>query len=117
MITEFGKQLRKYRIDKTITLREMADSLRISPAYLSAVETGKREITDTIFDSIVTFFSLIGNDIDNLKHLADISRKELSINLKEASADQRNSAAFFARRLNELTPEELEKINKVLEEN
>ena len=44
MLTEFGKILRKLRIDRQELLRDMAKNLEVSSAYLSAVETGKRKI-------------------------------------------------------------------------
>ena len=46
MLTEFGKCLRKIRIDKAELLKDMAEKLQVTSAYLSAVEHGKREIPD-----------------------------------------------------------------------
>jgi transcriptional regulator with XRE-family HTH domain len=114
MITEFGKQLRKNRIDKTISLRDMAQGISVSPAYLSAIETGKRNITDSFFNSVVKYFNLVGDEINYLRHLADVSQKEISIKLENSNPNQRDSAAFFARRLNELSDDDLKKINKIM---
>ena len=44
MITEFGKALRKLRIDRGETLKIMADNLEMTSSYLSAIECGKRNI-------------------------------------------------------------------------
>jgi transcriptional regulator with XRE-family HTH domain len=115
MITEFGKQIRKYRIDKVVTLRSMADDMGLSAAYLSAVETGKRNITTQLFDSIVDYFKLDEQKRKELRKLADLSQKEISISMENATDKHRNSAAVFARRLNELSFDDLEKINKILE--
>ena len=41
-MTPFGSRLRELRADRAITMREMAHALEISPAYLSALEHGKR---------------------------------------------------------------------------
>ncbi len=114
MITEFGKQLRKLRIDKTITLRAMAEAMGISPSYLSSIETGKRNITEQFFSSVVSYFGLQGNDVVILRQNADISQNELTLSLSDANDAQKNSAVFFARRLNELTEDDLSKINKIL---
>ena len=114
MITKFGKQLRKLRIDKTITLGSMAESIGISPSYLSSIETGKRNISDSFFNSVVSYFDLQGDDVVMLKKMADLSQKEITLSLQDANDQQKNSAVFFARRLNELSDEDLENINSIL---
>lgn len=115
MITKFGKQLRKLRIDKTITLRAMADEMGISPSYLSSIETGKRNISENFFSSVVNYFGLQGSDVDMLRQYADLSRNEITLLLEEANDAQKKSAVFFARRLNELSDDDLSKINKILQ--
>jgi transcriptional regulator with XRE-family HTH domain len=114
MITKFGKQLRKLRIDKTITLGSMADAIGISSSYLSSIETGKRNISDSFFNSVVSYFDLQGDDVVMLKKMADLSQKEITLSLQDANDQQKNSAVFFARRLNELSDEDLENINSIL---
>ncbi|HAH61855.1 MAG TPA: transcriptional regulator, partial [Treponema sp.] len=47
MLTEFGKFLKKMRIDKSETLAVMAGKLGISAAYLSSIENGTRDIPGT----------------------------------------------------------------------
>ena len=44
MITSVGKYLRKLRIDNGEILRDMADVLNVSSAFLSAVENGKKKM-------------------------------------------------------------------------
>ena len=46
MLTEFGKFVRKLRIDNGTVLGEMAKSIAVSSAYLSAVENGKKNIIE-----------------------------------------------------------------------
>ena len=41
-MTPFGKKLREMRREKGVTLTDMAEALEVSPAYLSALEHGKR---------------------------------------------------------------------------
>ena len=43
-MTPFGKICRKIRIDKGELLRDMANKLGVTPAYLSAVELSKRKV-------------------------------------------------------------------------
>ena len=44
MLTEFGKALRRIRLDNDELLKDMADKLKVSSAYLSAVENGKKNL-------------------------------------------------------------------------
>lgn len=44
MLTPFGKAARKWRIDHDIKQEEMARSLGISCAFLSAVELGRKKL-------------------------------------------------------------------------
>lgn len=41
-MTPFGKRLRELREERGVTQKEMAQALRVSPAYLSALEHGRR---------------------------------------------------------------------------
>ena len=66
MLTEFGKILRKLRIDRQELLRDMAKNLEVSSAYLSAVETGKRKIPIDWCSKISTLYKL---DPDTIREL------------------------------------------------
>ena len=58
MFTPFGKKIRKMRIDKEVRLKDMALSLGVTSAFLSAIETGKKNITPKLFDDTVQYFNL-----------------------------------------------------------
>ena len=53
MLTDFGKELRKIRIDNNEFLKDMANKLGVTVSYLSAVENGKRDIPDEWLDKII----------------------------------------------------------------
>lgn len=44
-LTPFGKCIRKLRIDKGVTMRDMSIEFGKSSAYLSAMELGKKAVT------------------------------------------------------------------------
>lgn len=44
MLTGIGKFLRKLRIDNEEILKDMADALGVSSAFLSAVENGRKKM-------------------------------------------------------------------------
>ncbi len=57
-LTEFGKFLRKLRIDNGELLKDMAIKLNTTPAFLSMVETGRRSIPKKLEEEIEKIYSL-----------------------------------------------------------
>ena len=110
MLTEFGKALRKIRIDRQQLLKEMANNLEVSSAYLSAVETGKRRIPKDWVSKISTIYSLSPEARDDLQNSADNSVSDVTISLVNASEEKRNAVLSFARALDGLSDEDLKKI-------
>ncbi len=47
-----GSALRGFRADKGITLRELAESARVSPGYLSELERGRKEVSSELLASV-----------------------------------------------------------------
>jgi len=64
MNTTFGKYIRKLRIDKGLTLTQLAAKLELDSANLSKIENGKREFDEKRLLKLATVFEL---DIENLK--------------------------------------------------
>lgn len=114
MATLFGKEIRKLRIDESITLRQMADAIEISPSYLSSIETGKRKLTTGILERIIGFFHLSKDKGDVLRDLANKTSESISIDLAGLADKRSESAVIFARKLNTMTDDEIEEILRVL---
>lgn len=66
-LTNLGKVLRKIRIDKDLLLGDMSKIFEISPAYLSAIELGKREITKDFVIKIQNCSLFSQDEIHNMK--------------------------------------------------
>lgn len=114
MLTEFGKALRKIRIDKQELLRNMAQTLQVSAAYLSAVENGKRKAPAAWVEQIIRDYDLHTDDAQNLREAYENSQDEVRISLSGISANQRNTALSFAKAIEGLSDEELEKIMRIV---
>lgn len=114
MITEFGKELRKLRWDNDELLKDMSDRLEVTSSYLSAVEHGKREIPSTWIEKIANFYQLNSAEKATLQNAADMSNSIVKINLQGRSCETINLANAFARRLNDLDQEEIDKILKII---
>ena len=86
MLTEYGKILRKLRIDKQELLKDMADCLDVSSAYLSAVETGKRRIPANWTERIIRLYRLDAHAAKNISAI-DAASEKLNAVCQAASAD------------------------------
>lgn len=110
MLTAYGKLLRKLRIDRQEILKDMADCLGVSSAYLSAVETGKRRIPQGWTDHLAKIYQLDSKTVKELREAEEASISEVTIQLNGASDTKRNAVLTFAKALDGLTDEELQRI-------
>lgn len=78
-LTEFGKTIRKARLDAETSLLEMASALDVTSSYLSGLETGRKNITNEWTLKIKNYFITKGIIIDNLEQIADVSNKTVSL--------------------------------------
>lgn len=115
MLTELGITLRKIRIERQELLRDMAKTLGVSAAYLSAVETGKRKAPSAWTDKIIQAYSLNTYEAQKLRTAFEDTQEEVRISLQHVSAQQRNTVISFAKALDGLSDEQLEKIMKVVQ--
>lgn len=109
-ITEFGKVVRKARLDAEVSLLQMANELDVSSAFLSGMETGRKKITDEWVGKIKTFFASRNIPLLNLSEAADITNKTVS--LEGLSPAHQMLVAGFAR--TSLSQEELENLKALL---
>ncbi|VTM90552.1 Uncharacterised protein [Raoultella ornithinolytica] len=78
-LTEFGKAVRKARIDTDCTLLTMAQTLGVTSAFLSGLETGSKKIPKKWVKEIQAFFKVRGYELGNLQELADVSNQFVSL--------------------------------------
>ncbi|UCV18637.1 helix-turn-helix domain-containing protein [Ferribacterium limneticum] len=110
-ITEFGKVVRKARLDAEVSLLQMANELEVSSAFLSGMETGRKKITEEWLVKIQQFFTDRNIELPMLSEAADVSNK--SVNLEGLSPAHQMLVAGFAR--TSLSNDELENLKKLLE--
>lgn len=79
VITEFGKLVRKARVDAEVNLSTMAEELGVSPAFLSGLETGRKKISPDWVEKVHAYFTAKGIMINKLREAADISNQSVSI--------------------------------------
>ena len=110
MLTAFGKVLRIIRINNNEILKDMAQKLGVTTSYLSAVETGKRNIPHDWSDKIIRLYGLNPEESANIKDAGWKSTNQLKIDIKEAEKSKREMALEFARKFDDLSEEEIRNI-------
>lgn len=94
MLTEFGKAVRKARIDVGTSMLKMAEALGVKPSFLSQLETGKKNIPADFVPKIENFFAARGLNI-RLGQQADASNK--SVSLEGLDTEMQFLVSGFAR--------------------
>lgn len=114
-LNDFGKELRKLRIDKSELLKDMADRLQVSPAFISAVETGHKPIPADFVARIAVAYDLGDEERGRLQKGADASQTTFKIRLSESSSRQvRETAALLARQFPNLNSSERDQLLEIL---
>lgn len=110
-LTEFGKAVRKARLDCDQTLASMASALDVTPAFLSSIETGRKKVPSDLVTKAKSFFKEQGVKLSDLDALADVANK--SVSLEGLDPKHQMLVAGFAR--SSLDAETLEKLARLLE--
>lgn len=114
MLTEFGKFVRKLRIDRSELLIEMAQKLQVTPAFLSAVEVGKKNVPSGWKDELVRLYNLNYDEEMKLINVIRDSVRQLKIDLYNKNENDRNLILSFARKLETMDNSEKDTILKLL---
>lgn len=115
MITEFGRFLRNVRHSHTELLKDMAENLAVSPAFLSSVESGKKSIPPKLVEQVIQLYGLAPAQIAELRRAVDVSQRSVTIDLQDASAEGRGVAVALARQFNNLSQGELDMLKKTMD--
>jgi transcriptional regulator with XRE-family HTH domain len=113
-LTQFGSAVRENRRQRNITLTTMAAALGTSPAFLSAMETGRSKVPMEWASKIATYFSSQGEPVQEsfLKRLACEAND--SVSLEGLPPHHKMLIAGFAN--SHLNQEQLAKLGKLLTE-
>ena len=115
MRTKLGDLLRSIRMKADISLRRMASDLGISPAFLSAVENGKKKMPDAWISLIPEIYDLSADEIEEFKDVAYESFDTVAVNIANASEANKKLAIRFARRFEDIDEKTSEELLSILE--
>ncbi|WP_174804253.1 helix-turn-helix domain-containing protein [Martelella limonii] len=79
-MTPFGDAVRRLRAERGVTQKQMAEAIGVSPAYLSALEHGRRGKPSFDFlQRVAGYFHIIWDDAEALFEIADHSHPRVTI--------------------------------------
>ncbi|MFL2770738.1 MAG: helix-turn-helix domain-containing protein [Rhodospirillaceae bacterium] len=115
-MTPFGARLRALRAERGINQKALAKRLNVSPAYLSALEHGRRgQPGPGLVLEICGHLDLIWDEAEELKRLAANSRPKVLLDTGGLSPKATELANRLAARLHHLTESEIDRLMIVLE--
>ena len=115
MLTEFGKIARKIRIDNDILLKDMADALNISAAFLSKLETGKSKPNLKLANKIKTIYNLDDKAYNDLINAIDIDKNNIIQPVFAKSKSDMKLIVKLANSLKNMSKSQKQEIAKLLD--
>ena len=114
-MTPLGAKLRALREERGVTLKQMAAALRVSSAYLSALEHGRRgKPTWMLLQRIIAYFNIIWDEAEELQRLAELSDPRVTIDTAGMEPEATELANRLARDIGRLDTEALTALNAEL---
>lgn len=95
--TEFGRANSEHRRACGLKLREVAEYLKVTPAFLTNVEVGRKPVPEDWFDSLVALYKLDILQKSMLRHAGFISQKRFVIEVQN-EGEAELLAAFMENR-------------------
>ena len=115
-MTPFGLKLKSLRKEKKVNITELAKTLKISTAYLSMLENGKRgRPPDGMVELICAYFGLIWDDAEEFKDLAKLSDINVQINTKFLSINATTLTNVLKNNIRWLTNKQLIELCETIE--
>lgn len=110
-MTPFGARLREIREARGMTLKSMAAAIGVSPAYLSALEHGRRgRPTWDLLQRIIGHLNIIWDEADELERLADLSHPRIVIDTEGLSPKATELANRLAECIGSLDEDRLDQM-------
>ena len=114
-MTPFGTRLRQLRSERRIALKDMAEALGVSAAYLSALEHGRRgRPTHAMVVAVCAQLNIIWDEADELARLARLSHPRVTVDTAGLSAAATELANLLAERIRKLPPDRVVRLLDIL---
>lgn len=114
MKTRLGDLLRNIRMSRGEILKEMAEKLGVSSAFLSAIENGKKKLPVEWFSRLQSLYGLSKEQLEELRIAVLESSKIIELNLTNAPDFSKELAVSFAREFEGIDEETSSEIMNLL---
>lgn len=115
-MTPFGEAVRKLRLRKGVSQKQMAAALNLSPAYLSALEHGKRGVPSfELLQRIAGYFSIIWDEAEELFMLARASDPRVVVDTSGLAPEYTAFANRLANEIRHLEPASIARLTAALD--
>ena len=116
-MTPLGERIRELRRERGVSQKDMAASIGVSAAYLSALEHGHRGVpTWAMIQKIIGYFNVIWDDAEELQKLAEGSHPRVVVDTAGLSPAATELANLMAEAIDELNDVELAALNAQVRE-
>ncbi|MBB3594724.1 transcriptional regulator with XRE-family HTH domain [Rhizobium sp. BK529] len=115
-MTPFAEAVRKLRARKGVTQKQMAAALNVSPAYLSALEHGKRGVPSfDLLQRIAGYFNIIWDEAEELFLIAGSSDPRVVVDTSGLPSEHTEFANRLAKRIRSLDSADIAQLSALLE--
>ena len=117
-MTPFGQEIRRLRDAKGVTLKAMAKAVGVSPAYLSALEHGKKGApTWYLVQRMITYFNVIWDEAEKLARLAQISHPKVTIDTAGIIPQTTEFAPPLSKNISLLSADQISEMTNIVVRN
>ena len=110
-MTPFGIKLKYIRVQRQKSLKDLSRALKVSIAYVSMLENGKRgRPADGLIELICSYFNLSWEEADELKFLAKHSDINTKMNSEKLSLNATMLTNVLKNNIKWLTEEQLKNL-------
>jgi len=114
-MTPFGRRIRELRAERGVSQKEMARSIGVSAAWLSALENGARGRPNWDFiQRVIAYFNVIWDDADELMELARMSHPRIVVDTSRLAPEATEFANLVSERIARLTSDDLRELTHEL---
>ena len=115
-MTPFAEAVRQLRERKGVTQKEMAAAIGVSPAYLSALEHGRRGRPSFDFlQRVAGYFNIIWDEAEDLFLLAEASHPRIVLDTAGLGPKYTAFANRLAREIRSLPSDVIDEMEKLLD--
>ena len=116
-MTPFGRRIRQLRTARGVTMKDMAAALKVTPAYLSALEHGRRGRPSWwLVQAIIGYFNIIWDEAEEVAQLARISHPRITIDTQGLSPKATELANRLSKDIGRLDDAQILKLLTTLDE-